>query len=506
LVEWLAAGVSQTSGVALASGKVRFYQPGTLTPQSVYSDSACTSAISQPVTLSAGGTSVVYTNASVRMIVKDAIDTNTLFDVVENVQRDDNTFVTSPSFNSGNEVALSTILDAWATTGGGGGTVNWGYKQSGTATERALKSWMAEVHVSVKDFGAVGDGANNDTALIQAAITAVGAAGGGIVYFPPGTYLINAALTMGTSGVSLCGAGPSTSIIKNSGGAVNAITATSCNGFYVKDLSISHATSSTASAIQLASCGTSTAGVLVDNVSLAGHRTCLSLTGATTSLIVTRSYLTCPNTNAAERGIAHGSTGSVAAFLNTGSGQGIDVELTSSGSISLDNNTLSSATGSFKFNASYTGPGSSASNTIVNNTMFSALSYGGLATEPANTIVIDNQGSFFNPTTNLFSGNTLTPDRGNGSFQRYALQSTGVAYTINVPTPSPSTLVKPRNLLFTLVISNQAGGPVTAGSGLAAGYHTSAAVSLVDGQQTSYIFRWDPESNVWRELSRSVTT
>lgn len=504
LVEWLAAGVKTTAGVAVASGKVRFYQPGTLTPQSVFSDSACTSAISQPITLSSGGTAIVYANASVRMIVKDPTDTNTLFDVVENVQRDDNTFVTSPSFNGGAEVALSTILDAWATTGGGGSTVNWGYKQSGSATERSLKSWLAEVHVSVKDFGAVGDGSNNDTTAIQAAITAVSGAGGGVVYFPPGTYLINAALTMGTSGVSLIGAGPSTSIIKNSGGATNAITATSCNGFYIKDIGFSHSTSSTGAAIQLASCGTSGAGVLVDNIATAGHRTALNLTGTTSSLIVSRSVWTTPGSSATERGVAHGSSGSVTACWNIGNGQGKDIELTSSGSISLDNNVLNSASGSLTFNASYTGPGSGA-NTIVNNTMFAAFSYGGLATEPANTQVGNNQGSFFNPTVNVLTGGTVTPDRGNGAFLRIAAQSTGSAFTVNVPTPSPSTTSKPRNLLFTLVLSNQAGGAIT-GWGLAGGYHTSSAPSTTDGQQTAYIFRWDPESNVWRELSRSVTS
>lgn len=42
--------------------------------------------------------------------------------------------------------------------------------------------------VSVKDFGAVGDGSTNDAAAINAAITAVLAAGGGTVYFPPGKY------------------------------------------------------------------------------------------------------------------------------------------------------------------------------------------------------------------------------------------------------------------------------------------------------------------------------
>lgn len=42
--------------------------------------------------------------------------------------------------------------------------------------------------ISVKDFGAVGDGVTNDAPAIAATITAVIAAGGGTVYFPAGKY------------------------------------------------------------------------------------------------------------------------------------------------------------------------------------------------------------------------------------------------------------------------------------------------------------------------------
>lgn len=53
---------------------------------------------------------------------------------------------------------------------------------------------------SVKKFGAVGDGTTDDTAAIQAALTA-----GGTVYFPAGTYLVTDTLSITSAGVTLVG-------------------------------------------------------------------------------------------------------------------------------------------------------------------------------------------------------------------------------------------------------------------------------------------------------------
>ena len=49
--------------------------------------------------------------------------------------------------------------------------------------------FIPEKILNVKDFGAIGDGAANDTAAIQNALDSAEAAGGGIVTFPPGVYL-----------------------------------------------------------------------------------------------------------------------------------------------------------------------------------------------------------------------------------------------------------------------------------------------------------------------------
>lgn len=60
-------------------------------------------------------------------------------------------------------------------------------------------------YVSVKDFGAVGDGVADDTAAIQAALDA--APEGSAVYFPNGTYIISSALIVDKA-ITLYGDGP----------------------------------------------------------------------------------------------------------------------------------------------------------------------------------------------------------------------------------------------------------------------------------------------------------
>lgn len=71
------------------------------------------------------------------------------------------------------------------------------FVQSGVgAIKRTLADKMRE-QVSVKDFGAVGDGATDDTAAIQAAIVA-GAWNGWRIFFPKGSYRVKDSLYVGS--------------------------------------------------------------------------------------------------------------------------------------------------------------------------------------------------------------------------------------------------------------------------------------------------------------------
>jgi len=76
------------------------------------------------------------------------------------------------------------------------------------AVLRSVQSKLRDT-VSVKDFGAVGDGVTDDTAAFQAAFNSASTS----LFIPPGTYLINAPLTV-TKALVLTGAGPGVSIVK----------------------------------------------------------------------------------------------------------------------------------------------------------------------------------------------------------------------------------------------------------------------------------------------------
>jgi Concanavalin A-like lectin/glucanases superfamily/Pectate lyase superfamily protein/Divergent InlB B-repeat domain len=75
--------------------------------------------------------------------------------------------------------------------------------------------------INVKNFGAVGDGTNDDTAAIQGALNSSGNA---VCYFPPGTYKVTSTLSLGNpnypwawSSIILRGAGPTNTFIKGYG-------------------------------------------------------------------------------------------------------------------------------------------------------------------------------------------------------------------------------------------------------------------------------------------------
>jgi hypothetical protein len=131
------------------------------------------------------------------------------------------TVIASPWLNDVNKVAYSkTFPDGTvAVTAAPGSSLdatNVSYEQGSTGYVSTTVAAKLKQVVSVKDFGAKGDGVTDDTAAIQTAINALNpyvygssmnyAQGGGTLYFPSGNYFVTSTIRL-PNNVILSGAG-----------------------------------------------------------------------------------------------------------------------------------------------------------------------------------------------------------------------------------------------------------------------------------------------------------
>jgi Pectate lyase superfamily protein len=140
--------------------------------------------------------------------------------------------------------------------------------------------------ISVKDFGAMGDGAHMaaDTAGLKAAVSAA-ALSGQAVYIPAGSYLLDnseAAALSGAQNVRIYGDGPSSSLACQTIGASDCIASTGATGFGLSNLAISFGPTATARtsgyALDVQSCTScSFEGLTLNNGDLSGFRLASSL-------------------------------------------------------------------------------------------------------------------------------------------------------------------------------------------------------------------------------------
>ena len=88
------------------------------------------------------------------------------------------------------------------------------FTQDGTgAVQRTVSSKLKDI-ISLKDFGAVGNGAADDRAALVAALNAVKARGGGSLYIPKGTYLISKGQVFIDCNILIFGDGPGASVLR----------------------------------------------------------------------------------------------------------------------------------------------------------------------------------------------------------------------------------------------------------------------------------------------------
>ena len=179
------------NGVPLAGGLIYTYAAGTTTPEATYTSSTGITAHANPIVLNAAGriaTGEVWLTSGVdyKFIVQTSLFVQLgSYDNIPSIN--DFTSIYAALANTSN-VALGDALI--------------GFKQSnssgvlGGAVGRTVHQKLQE-SVSVKDFGAVGDGVTDDSAAIQAAVNSFNGLGSsGEIFFPKGNYKINTKITV----------------------------------------------------------------------------------------------------------------------------------------------------------------------------------------------------------------------------------------------------------------------------------------------------------------------
>src|SRR5712692_9248425 len=91
-------------------------------------------------------------------------------------------------------------------------------------TESLLGGSTTAPWIDVKTYGAKGDGVTDDTAAIQAALDGRPSTGA-VIYFPAGTYLITASLSIKNPRIMLVGAGTDITLIKAGANIATALIA-----------------------------------------------------------------------------------------------------------------------------------------------------------------------------------------------------------------------------------------------------------------------------------------
>lgn len=118
-------------------------------------------------------------------------------------------------------------------------------------------SMIDSVPISIRDYGAVGDGTTDDTAAIQAAMTA---AAGGALYIPPTpTYYKVTSAINGVSNIAIFGSGTAGTIRNTSGGTstdFNIFQFTDCSNIQIQNIGLYGANKAMTSPAQDGSEGT----------------------------------------------------------------------------------------------------------------------------------------------------------------------------------------------------------------------------------------------------------
>lgn len=534
-------------GASAASGSVSFYQPKTLNPVTVYQDDAITRVLTQPVALDANGKTVfpVYATVPVRAIVQSATGA-TLLDI-ERINGERGEIVSLVNTSWPNEATVDAALTALSTSLGGR---DGNFQANGTgAVARSIRSTLSEARISVKNFGALGNGSQDDTTFIQNAINYANGIGGGEVYFPAGTYLITSALVMTTNGVSLKGTGPLSSIIKNSQTAGFAIQTTGSR-FYIEDIGIIASTTSTLAAVTLGQNDAASPPQgfgTFSRIRITGHRTGFAIAGrkhtfrdcevitdgnassACYSMSVSPASGTsiyggtCDANNGAGEGGGHGIDmsanqavlGTLACgvhFFTGSAGIYIDTAATKVSGVSVVGCTFDTSS---NLSASYVigaNAGSASSPTVVNfmdlgnidlaaGTITSQDSTSGAGSLYSTPLWLRKPGQTQVATLTIATGANLSPSLGQAStfYYKYTGVNAGAVTITAPPVPAPKTSYSGTTIV--LILDNQGAGTVTF---TLSGFRSSGTVAPANTKAIAVTFVYQNDTSAWVEVNRGA--
>jgi len=498
------AGSRLSDGTANASGVVYFFQPGTNTPVNAYSDAAATTIITQPVVLTSGGlvnTSTfpngIFVTQPVRLLVQD-VSGNSVVDTTYIPATAGDTGLSNAGWTDSTVDGAFTKL--YTSTGGQDGK----YLESLGATQRTIKAKFQEISVSVKDFGAVGDGVATDTTAIQNAANEVGALGGGILYFPPGTYKTDQAITFTSiNGLTVLGAGFGSTNVSCTHATANGMTFSSCNGLRIIGINFKHASSTTGAAISV----TNTAIGIIDQVTndIDKFQTGLAvLAGASGSQMVVSN---CGFFGNGGSGIGINITARSTTVRGgaAGSKTGYAIQLggACTGTIIDGVNFASSvAPTAIRFDSALTGTGIIISNCTGLGSVTTPLSIA-TATLP----VYRQWGNGIDAVAfSAAIGNTLTPTLYQGNEIILSATSGGAGtQTVAAPAILPGTSALDVNLYWDFVFINASGGAVTWATNAIYVLNGATAVPATAAHTIQVRFRWDRATSKFRECSRGDT-
>lgn len=490
------SGACDGLGNPVSSGHAWFFEPGsTSTQKTVYSDPDGLSPLTQPVALDASGRATVYTNGAVRLQVEAADNSvvqtwdraNTCEASEVEVENAGYTGTVLSGNQTGSQAAggrtdLNTVLtNLYASAGGIDGQYQI-VNSAGTrvGTPRSLTKAITDISVNVKSFTTTnglpvaGDGVQVDTTGIQAAINYVASLGGGIVYFPPGTYLVDQVINIASApGVVLLGAGSGASIIKSSSTTLDVLYFNGSNGCAVRNLRVTTSSASSGNSIK------NNGGLVfvVDGVKTDGSAYGLYLSSASSVSVIGGSNL----------------TGSTTGIYNS-TGAGLTVVASAMTGLTTSSSSLVSVVGSQ--GGVFVLDGGSQNITLVGNSI-TTLSFPS-SVQPTNFYQYGNgiDGQALSSSAGVFG----TIDLALGT--DISLSAGQAAVTLPALTnPPPSTR---RDYYVTIRFINAAGGAVTWTTN--AQFKLNTTIPTTDAHTILVRFLWDGATSKFREISRADTT